>query len=321
MSKKRVILSDSSLNRYGYRVLTEGMNIDFFLKNPVMLYMHLRDEGSKFWGDSKAIGHWEDIKIEGDVLSAVPVFDMVDELSQTIAKKFEAGTFNAASVGIRILGTSSDKDKLVPGQRRETVTECELMEASIVDVPANANAVRLYETGSDSVHLATGLNNNVVPDLKKNSMNLKATWKSVLAFLKIEEDKAESTELSADNIESLNTEMGRLTTENQTLVNAKKKVDEALATSATEVATLKSSIETKDAEIATLKTSEAGKVTEIAQLKEQIENLKKNPTSTLNLNPKGEQSMKEGDRIASLCSDFKGSTMEMIDKLKEEGAI
>ncbi|MGL4853168.1 MAG: HK97 family phage prohead protease [Phocaeicola sp.] len=307
MSKKRVILSDSSLNRYGYRVLTEGMNIDFFLKNPVMLYMHLRDEGSKFWGDSKAIGHWEDIKIEGDVLSAVPVFDMVDELSQTIAKKFEAGTFNAASVGIRILGTSSDKDKLVPGQRRETVTECELMEASIVDVPANANAVRLYETGSDSVHLATGLNNNVVPDLKKNSMNLKATWKSVLAFLKIEEDKAESTELSADNIESLNTEMGRLTTENQTLVNAKKKVDEALGTSSTEVATLKSSIETKDAEI--------------AQLKEQIENLKKNPTSTLNLNPKGEQSVKEGDSIATMCSDFKGSTMEMIDKLKEEGAI
>lgn len=53
---KRIILSDSSLNRYGYRVLTEGINLEAFKKNPVMLYMHLRDEGSPIWGDYKAIG-------------------------------------------------------------------------------------------------------------------------------------------------------------------------------------------------------------------------------------------------------------------------
>ena len=46
MSQKRIILSDSSLNRYGFRVLTSGMLIEAFKKNPVMLYMHFRDEGS-----------------------------------------------------------------------------------------------------------------------------------------------------------------------------------------------------------------------------------------------------------------------------------
>jgi hypothetical protein len=56
MSQKRIILSDSSLNRYGYRVLTSGMLLEAFKKNPVMLYMHFRDEGSPIWGETKAIG-------------------------------------------------------------------------------------------------------------------------------------------------------------------------------------------------------------------------------------------------------------------------
>lgn len=168
---KRIILSDSSLNRYGYRVLTEGILLEAFKKNPVMLYMHLRDEGSPIWGDYKAIGHWEDFQIDGDQLSAVPVFDKVDELSQTIAKKFEAGTFNAASIGIRIIETSSDKSVVVQGQTRETVTKCELMEASIVDVPANANAVRLYDRSNFAI-MAAGLETNVVLRTKKTDHEL-----------------------------------------------------------------------------------------------------------------------------------------------------
>lgn len=89
------------------------MLLEAFKKNPVMLYMHFRDEGSPIWGETKAIGHWEDIQLEGDVLSAIPVFDKVDQLSKDIAAKYEAGTYNAASVGIRIIATSANKD--LPG--------------------------------------------------------------------------------------------------------------------------------------------------------------------------------------------------------------
>lgn len=91
MSQKRIILSDSSLNRYGFRVLTSGMLIEAFKKNPVMLYMHFRDEGSPIWGDSKAIGHWEDIQLNGDELSAIPIFDKVDDLSKAIAQNTKQG--------------------------------------------------------------------------------------------------------------------------------------------------------------------------------------------------------------------------------------
>lgn len=319
MSKKRVILSDSSLNRYGYRVLTEGMNIDAFLKNPVMLYMHFRDEGCPGWGENKAIGHWEDIQIEGDVLSAVPIFDKVDELSKTIAAKFEAGTYNAASVGIRVIATSANKDLIVPGQTRETVTECELMEASIVDVPANSNAVRLYEKNSNSVFLATGLENNVVPEMKKSlKMKLRANWTSVLTFLKIEKDKAETTELSAENIEALNGEMARLSAENDVLVEAKKEVDEKLKNSQKEVATLKTDNGSKDSEIATLKSSVESKDQEIVSLKSQVENLKNTPPNDDGVAPKGEKG--DGDP-STFCQNFKGNAMEMAAELEKQGLI
>ena len=322
MSKKRIVLSDSSLNRYGYRVLTEGMNIEAFMKNPVMLYMHLRDEGSPLWGESKAIGHWEDIQVDGDVLSAVPVFDKVDELSKTIAAKFEAGTYNAASVGIRVIATSDNADLLLPGQRRETVTECDLMEASIVDVPANSNAVRLYDKSTNSVFLATGMESKVVPEIyKKKSMNLKSTWTAVLGLLSINKDDAANTELSAENIEALNNEMARLSADNQTLVTAKKEVDDKLTASAAEVVNLKKDIDTKDGEITSLKSSVSSKDAEIAQLKLQVENLKGSPEGDgAGIAPKGEKGG-DKDNFAAYCAKFEGTPLEMAAKMKEEGLL
>lgn len=256
MSQKRIILSDSSLNRYGYRVLTSGMLLEAFKKNPVMLYMHFRDEGSPIWGETKAIGHWEDIQLEGDVLSAIPVFDKVDQLSKDIAAKYEAGTYNAASVGIRIIATSANKDLLVPGQTRETVTESELMEASIVDIPANSNAVRLYDR-STSVLLAAGMDTNSVPALSttsfKNKMTLKESWSAFLSFLNISQDKAVTTELSAENLDSLHNEFTRLKSDNSSLVQAKQEIDQKLSDATTEIATLKTTVSEKDQEIANLK--------------------------------------------------------------------
>ncbi|MCS2388849.1 hypothetical protein NXV57_15335 [Bacteroides thetaiotaomicron] len=118
-------------------------------------------------------------RLEGDVLSAIPVFDKVDQLSKDIAAKYEAGTYNAASVGIRIIATSANKDLLVPGQTRETVTESELMEASIVDIPANSNAVRLYDR-STSVLLAAGMDTNSVPALSTTSFKKQNDSKRIM---------------------------------------------------------------------------------------------------------------------------------------------
>lgn len=316
MSKgKRLLLSDSSLNRYGYRILTEGVrNLEAFKKNPVMLYMHFRDEGSPYWGESKAIGHWEDIQIEGDQLSAVPVFDCVDELSQTVAKKFEAGTYNAASVGIRIIATSEDKDLLVPGQTRATVTEWDLMEASIVDIPANENAVRLYAEGS-MAKLAASFEESEMPALikKTNVMNLKATWMTVLAFLGIAKDKAESTQLSEDNMASLDAEMKRLQDEVLQLKADKTKLQG-------EMDSLKSDIQNKDTEIGTLKSGIEGKDTEIQNLKTQVENLKQQPSGGARIAPKNElEADNDKDTLAAACADESNDIVALAALAEKEG--
>lgn len=58
MSKtKRVRISNESLNSYGTRVLTAGMNVDQYNRNPVLLYMHQRGQ---------VIGCVKDLRVEGD---------------------------------------------------------------------------------------------------------------------------------------------------------------------------------------------------------------------------------------------------------------
>lgn len=326
MSKKRIILSDSRLNRYGYRVLTSGMNIEAFKKNPVMLYMHFRDEGSPIWGNYKAIGHWEDIQIEGDVLSAIPVFDEVDDLSKEVAAKYEAGTYNAASVGIRIIATSANKDLLVPGQTRETVTECELMEASIVDIPANANAVRLYDQ-SKHAFLGACMDTNSVPALStlstEKKMKFKASWPAFLSFLNINKENAETTELSAENLETLHTEFSRLKSEHASLVDAKKDIDGKLAAAGEEISSLKASVAEKEQEVTKLKNEASAKDTEIAQLKEQVENLKKvpspSPSEPAPQNEPGSDEPKAG--LAAFCDKNEGDYAGITARLKEEGLL
>lgn len=325
MSQKRIILSDSSLNRYGYRVLTSGLILEAFKQNPVMLYMHLRDEGSPLWGNYKAIGHWEDIQVDGDKLSAIPVFDMVDDLSKEVAAKYEAGTFSAASIGIRIIATSANKDLLLPGQTRETITEAEIMEASIVDIPANANAVRLYDRSSSAL-LAAGVDTLSVPELPKpqtNVMKLSPKWKGFLSFLKIEDDKAEATELSLESIDKLDAEMSRLKQENALLVSSKKEVDDKLNASTEEVARLKAATEAKDAEINTLKSSLESKETEIAQLKEQVKNLKNSPANANDgLSPKREPESEDSmEDLAAFCDKHAANYDVLADRLKQEGLI
>ncbi len=314
MSKKRLVLTDGSVNRYGYRVLTEGCrNLEAFKKNPILLYMHFRDEGSPDWCDYKAIGHWEDIQVEGDQLSAVPVFDCVDELSKTVKAKFDAGTFNAASIGLRILATSEEKDMLLPGQTRATVTVWEILEASIVDIPANQNAVRLYSAGT-MAKLAASTDEGEMPALlnKKGVMNLKSTWKTVLAFLGIAEDKAETTELSAENLEKLDGEMkrlqgevSRLTEENTTLTGERDQ--------------LKTDVQNKDTEISTLKTSSASKDTQINELKAQVENLKKGPgAAALKIAPAEESGAEEND-LAAFSQDEKNDFAALAARMEKEG--
>ncbi len=150
---KRFVVSDESVNNYGFRVMTAGIDTSVFLKNPVGLWGH-----NRAWRGNKdevlPICRWDDLKKQKGEMSALPVFDLDDEFAATIANKVDGGFINAASIGIQIVETSEDPKLMLPGQRYATITRCVLKEISIVDIPANSNAIALYDQAGEPINLS-----------------------------------------------------------------------------------------------------------------------------------------------------------------------
>ena len=135
MNKHSFILSDESENSRGFSVLTDGIDLSLFLNNPIMLYRHNREN---------LIGRWENIRKEGKQLIADAVFDTNDELGAKISQKVEDGFLRATSIGL--LPLEWDVTKTI-------VTQSRIYEASIVELPSNGNAVKLYND-ADIVRLS-----------------------------------------------------------------------------------------------------------------------------------------------------------------------
>ncbi len=135
---KRVRISNDNLNSYGFRVLTSGMDVVQYNRNPVLLYMHER---------GNVVGYVKDPKVENNEVTGELMFDCASELSSRCKKQFEFGSLRMVSVGLEILETSDAPDVLVPGQTRPTITKSKLFEVSIVDVGGNDDALVLQRNG------------------------------------------------------------------------------------------------------------------------------------------------------------------------------
>ena len=185
------IISDESVNVYGYRVLTSGIDLSQMEKNPIALWMHQRASRWDSKEDQKfPIGRWFNLRKDGGKLIGDLEFDGGDEFAMKIKDKVEAGLINMASLGAEPITTSNDPGVLLPGQSRETVTQCLMLEASLVDIGGNLNAVRLYKDGALIELSAERLNEtikmvNIVNNHKKTNM------KKIALFLGLAEDASE----------------------------------------------------------------------------------------------------------------------------------
>lgn len=135
---KRARISNSRLNSYGTRALTDGMDVEQYCRNPVLLDMHER---------GKVIGYVKDLKKEGDDVTGEPVFDEATELSRQRKKQWEFGSVRMVSAGIDIIELSDSRELLLEGQTRPTIVRCKLVEVSIVDIGANDDAIVLMKDG------------------------------------------------------------------------------------------------------------------------------------------------------------------------------
>lgn len=206
---KEVIISTSGLNCYGSRVLTSGIDLTQFKRNPVLLWMHRRS----FNGKDMPIGRIENLRIDGDLLIGTPVFDKKDEFAKQIASKWEDGFLRMASAGIEIIEVSSAPEYILPGQSRATITRCKLEEVSIVDIGGNDEALQLYcsdgklmklSKGEESEHLPLLLKEREITEAEEAPVNNKHNNKTktrmnkeILQLLGLSETASEHEAVSA----------------------------------------------------------------------------------------------------------------------------
>lgn len=208
---KEVIISTSGLNCYGGRVLTSGIDLTQFQKNPLLLWMHRRS----FDRDAMPIGRIDNLRTDGDRLIGTPVFDQNDEFAKKIESKWENGFLRMASAGIEIIETSDAPEHLLQGQTRRTITRCRLEEVSIVDMGGNDEALQLYDRSGKVLKLAAGEDNDALPllapekkdepsgtapDGKDNNQTKKSTQsmnKEILQLLGLSETATEQEAVGA----------------------------------------------------------------------------------------------------------------------------
>jgi HK97 family phage prohead protease len=137
---KFILNDEKKVNSYGFVVLNSGANLARFNANPVMLNAH---------NPESVVGRWTNLQVNDDgQLTAEPLFDEEDADAAKIKGKVDRGFLKGASMGFIPL----NMDYIVrDGVKILAVTEWELLEASTVSVPSNANCVRLYSTKGEPI--------------------------------------------------------------------------------------------------------------------------------------------------------------------------
>jgi len=195
---KTFVLTDESLNSYGFWLPLSGAVLDQFKKNPIMLWMH-----NRAWRGTKdevlPIGYWDNIRIEGKKLLADAIFDDQDEFSAAIGEKVENDILRMASCGIRVIETSRDTKWLKPGQTCETPIKWALREASIVDIGSNDNSLALvfYDENDHIINLRENEANMPLKKLSDIVTPNRNDMKKLAQFLKLTEDATEEQVLAA----------------------------------------------------------------------------------------------------------------------------
>jgi len=185
---REFLLTDNSVNSYGFRLLTDGYLIDEFKKNPIGYLMHERHKG--------VLVKWEDLRVDGDKVYGKPVINMSNERAQQTCDEIEAGFLNAASVGhLVVLEYSDDPSMKLAGQTGVTVTKWFNRECSLVDVPGNFNAIALYDKDEQPLNLSD------FTKTKLPIMNKPVFTGAMLAAINLKDDADQNTvEASIQNL-------------------------------------------------------------------------------------------------------------------------
>ncbi len=225
---KRARLTDDSLNTHGGRVMTAGIELAQYERNPVLLYMHER---------GKVIGYIKDLEYDKEKgeITGEPVFDEATELSRQCKKQWEVGSLRMLSIGIDILEMSEDPALLLVGQTCPTITHSRIFETSVVDIGANNNAIVMRREGKqitlgrDSENPLPLLNNK--PQIQTKEMDIKTiavrlglpeTADEAAVLAKIDEFKGVAAENVTLKKDKADLELAQITTAVETAIGERR---------------------------------------------------------------------------------------------------
>ena len=130
------VASTANPDRYGDVINQRGWSLAKYRKNPVILLNHNANQ--------LPIGRGEVDVIDGQLMVDIE-FDMGDPIAAEVARKTKEGFMGAVSVGFNPIESTPrsmlSKDDPHYGQRGEYFERAELLEISIVTIPANGEAV------------------------------------------------------------------------------------------------------------------------------------------------------------------------------------
>lgn len=133
----RFVFSDASVDRYGDTIDVRGWKLESYRANPVVLFGH-NDKTV-----ATVVGKTVRIVVEGDKLVGDIEFMAADvsEEADTVFRMVKGGYLSAVSVGFQPLEWVASKDKARP--HGIDFKSQDLLEVSVVPVPANANSLKL----------------------------------------------------------------------------------------------------------------------------------------------------------------------------------
>lgn len=222
------VMSDATVDRYGDIVDPKGWVLEAFRQNPKALFNHNSD---------MPIGEWENVRVEAGALVGDLKFGPVGACPTTDKMRafVEAGMMRAVSVGFR--GLKADP---IPGGGIR-YTKSELVECSLVSIPANPNALQ-----------------------KAAQLNLSREAKQLIFGESADEISTVTRGVTGEP--ALNLTLSRntnMTTLSQRIESAQNELTQARTNLETAVETggdidaLTTEIETKDASLVSLKRAEA----------------------------------------------------------------
>lgn len=170
-SSKRLRLSTQAMNSKGFRVRTEGIKLDGYNQNPLLIWDHNFPVAAKTKDAILPLGCGTNVSIENGELFVTPAFDLTDTFAESIYNKVENGTIRMASAALNPI------EWIIDEKGELWLWESELIEASITPKGANPEsfAVELYDAESSTfIHLSDDFIKTIKETKMPNIINLSA---------------------------------------------------------------------------------------------------------------------------------------------------